>query len=73
MLQTGTISGVVRDALGAPLGNAEVQAFKATYQTGRRVLMGFPFSSLLFSEGLSRYSFATRSSSGFGSRAKAMR
>ena len=38
MLQTGTISGVVRDALGAPLGNAEVQAFKATYQTGRRVL-----------------------------------
>jgi len=38
MLQTGMISGVVRDSLGAPLGNAEVQAFKATYQTGRRVL-----------------------------------
>jgi len=38
MLQTGAISGVVRDALGVPLGNAEVQAFKATYQTGRRVL-----------------------------------
>lgn len=38
MLQTGTISGVVRDALGVPLGNAEVEAFKATYQTGRRVL-----------------------------------
>lgn len=38
MLQTGAITGSVRDALGRPLGNAEIQAFKATYQTGRRVL-----------------------------------
>ena len=38
MLQTGAISGVVRDAFGAPLGNVEVQALKASYQTGRRVL-----------------------------------
>jgi hypothetical protein len=28
----------VRDQLGRPVGNAEVEAFKATYQTGRRVL-----------------------------------
>jgi len=38
MLQTGAISGVVRDQLGRPVGNAEVVAFKATYGTGRRVL-----------------------------------
>ena len=38
MLQTGAISGVVRDAFGVPLGNVEVQALKASYQTGRRVL-----------------------------------
>jgi hypothetical protein len=37
LLQTGTISGVVRDGQGLPLGNATVQAFKASYQTGRRV------------------------------------
>jgi hypothetical protein len=38
MLQTGAISGTVRDPLGQPLGNAEVAAYKATYQTGRRML-----------------------------------
>src|SRR5207302_6021188 len=38
MLQTGAISGVIRDPLGMPLGNVEVQALKASYQTGRRVL-----------------------------------
>jgi Carboxypeptidase regulatory-like domain len=38
MLQTGAISGTVRDPLGQPLGNAEVVAFKATFQTGRRSL-----------------------------------
>ena len=38
MLATGAISGTVRDQFGRPLGNAEVQAFKATYQTGRREL-----------------------------------
>ena len=38
MLQTGAVSGTVRDALGTPLGSAEITAYKATYQTGRRVL-----------------------------------
>jgi hypothetical protein len=38
LLQTGAISGVVRDGQGLPLGNAAVQAFKASYQTGRRIL-----------------------------------
>src|SRR5438874_2867233 len=38
MLQTGAISGVIRDPLGMPLGNVEVAALKASYQTGRRVL-----------------------------------
>lgn len=38
LLQTGAISGVVRDGQGLPLGNATVQALKASYQTGRRVL-----------------------------------
>jgi len=36
MLQTGAISGGVRDQSGRPIGNAEVSAFKATFQTGRR-------------------------------------
>jgi hypothetical protein len=38
MLQTGAISGRVRDRLGQPVGNADVQALKATYDEGRRVL-----------------------------------
>ena len=38
MLRTGAINGTVRDALGNPLGNVEVQALKATYPSGRRVL-----------------------------------
>jgi hypothetical protein len=38
MLATGAVSGTVRDQLGRPLGNAEVQALKATYQTGQREL-----------------------------------
>jgi hypothetical protein len=38
MLATGAISGTVRDQFGRPLGNAEVRAFKATYQTGQREL-----------------------------------
>jgi hypothetical protein len=38
MLQTGTISGSVRDQSGRPIGNAEVSALKATYQNGRREL-----------------------------------
>ena len=38
MLATGSISGTVRDQFGRPLGNAEVRAFKATYQTGQREL-----------------------------------
>jgi len=38
MLPTGAISGTVRDQFGRPLGNAEVEAFKANYETGRRVL-----------------------------------
>lgn len=38
MLQTGAISGVVRDAFGVPLGDVEVQALLASYRTGRRVL-----------------------------------
>jgi sarcosine oxidase gamma subunit len=38
MLQTGAINGRVRDRLGQPVGNAEVQALKATFQDGRRVL-----------------------------------
>ncbi|HUK37292.1 MAG TPA: carboxypeptidase-like regulatory domain-containing protein [Vicinamibacterales bacterium] len=38
MLQTGTVSGTVRDARGRPLGNAEVKAYKASFSTGRRVL-----------------------------------
>lgn len=36
MLQTGAIAGTVRDALGRPLGNASVEAYKATYRNGRR-------------------------------------
>jgi hypothetical protein len=38
MLQTGAISGTVRDQLGRPLGNADVEAYVATYKTGRRTL-----------------------------------
>src|SRR5205814_439096 len=38
MLQTGAVTGVVRDAMGNPLGNVEVRALKASYQTGKRVL-----------------------------------
>src|SRR5215472_14962899 len=38
MLQTGAISGTVRDQFGRPLGNADVDAYTATYRTGRRVL-----------------------------------
>jgi len=38
MLQTGAISGTVRDAVGTPIAAVEVQALKASYQTGRRVL-----------------------------------
>ena len=38
MLQTGAISGTVRDAVGNPVGDVEVQALKASYQTGRRAL-----------------------------------
>jgi hypothetical protein len=38
MLQTGAISGRVRDRLGQPVGSADVQALKATYDDGRRVL-----------------------------------
>jgi hypothetical protein len=38
LLQTGAINGSVRDALGNPLGAVDVQALKASYQTGRRVL-----------------------------------
>jgi len=36
MLQTGTISGSVREQYGRPIGSAEVTAFKATFQAGRR-------------------------------------
>jgi hypothetical protein len=38
MLQTGAISGRVRNRLDQPLGNVEVQALRATYPDGRRVL-----------------------------------
>ena len=38
MLQTGAISGTLRDQLGRPIGNADVDAYIATYKTGRRVL-----------------------------------
>jgi len=38
MVQTGAITGRVRDRLDQPVGNAEVQALKAKYQDGRRVL-----------------------------------
>jgi len=38
MLQTGAISGTVRDQFGRPLGNADVDAYTATYRTGHRVL-----------------------------------
>jgi hypothetical protein len=38
MLQTAAISGTVRDQFGRPLGNADVDAYTATYRTGRRVL-----------------------------------
>jgi Carboxypeptidase regulatory-like domain len=38
MLQTAAISGRVRDGLGQPIGSVEVQALKATYRDGRRVL-----------------------------------
>ena len=38
MLQTGAVSGTVRDQLGRPLGNADVDAYIATYKTGRRSL-----------------------------------
>ena len=38
MLQTGALSGRVHDRLGQPIGGADVQALKATYQDGRRVL-----------------------------------
>ena len=36
MLQTGAISGSVRDQSGRPIGNAEITAFKASFQTSRR-------------------------------------
>jgi hypothetical protein len=38
MLQTGAISGRVHNRLGQPLGNVEVQALRATFPDGRRVL-----------------------------------
>jgi hypothetical protein len=38
MLQTGAISGTVRDQFGRPLGNADVDAYTATYRTVHRVL-----------------------------------
>src|SRR5262249_16262227 len=38
MLPTGAISGTVRDQFGRPLGNADVDAYVASYRTGRRVL-----------------------------------
>jgi len=38
MLPTAAISGRVHDRLDQPIGNVEVQALKATYQDGRRVL-----------------------------------
>jgi Carboxypeptidase regulatory-like domain len=38
MLQTAAISGRIRDRSGQPLGNVLVEAMKATYQDGRRVL-----------------------------------
>ena len=38
MLPTAAISGRVHDRSDQPIGNVEVQALKATYQDGRRVL-----------------------------------
>jgi hypothetical protein len=38
MLPTAAISGRVHDRSGQPIGNVEVQALKAAYQDGRRVL-----------------------------------
>ena len=39
MTLTGAISGRVYDTNGQPMGNIEVQAFKASYPEGRRVLI----------------------------------
>jgi protocatechuate 3,4-dioxygenase beta subunit len=39
MTLTGAISGRVYDTNGQPIGNIEVQAFKASYPEGRRVLI----------------------------------
>jgi hypothetical protein len=38
MLLTAAISGRIRDASGQPIGNAEVEALKATYRDGHREL-----------------------------------
>ncbi len=38
MAATAAVSGRIRDRFGQPVGNVEVQALKATYQDGRRVL-----------------------------------
>jgi hypothetical protein len=38
MLPTAAISGRARDGLGQPIGNVEVEAFRATYRDGRREL-----------------------------------
>ncbi len=40
MTPTGSINGLVRDNKGEPFGNIEVQAFKAVYSGGQRVLQG---------------------------------
>lgn len=40
MTSTGAIYGLVLDNKGEPLGNIEVQAFKASYSGGQRVLRG---------------------------------
>jgi Carboxypeptidase regulatory-like domain len=38
MLMTAAISGRIRDGLGQPIGNVEVQVLRATYRDGRREL-----------------------------------
>ena len=40
MTPTGSIAGRISDRNGQPVGNARVQAFRASYQDGQRVLTG---------------------------------
>jgi hypothetical protein len=40
MTATGSIAGRITDRNGQPVGNARVQAFRASYQEGQRVLSG---------------------------------